>query len=262
MEPLRQWWTGQARQTRVAVIGGAAALVVLAVLGASLLIGGGSDDPAVSIAPSNTSTVDPSAPGPTHTAEPLPTEDPDLPTLEALREFVKEAGDPPNANIGRFKIPRIGVDAPIGERVVGSDLSLQFLNPYGPADVSWYNFDVDPRYGGDIGEGDNAIFAAHVDYAALVPFAQINYRGPGVFRDINLLNPGDLIEITMHGKTVRYKVAWKRQVTEAEGDWATLFSADVPEGNAITLVTCSGDFNTVTREYDSRTVIRGEEVKE
>src|SRR4051794_2504432 len=116
MEPLRRWWTGQARETRIAVIGGAAALVVLAVLGASLLMGGGGDDPAVSVAPSNPSTTAPKAPGPTPPAEPLPTEDPDLPTLEALKEFVKEAGDPPNANIGRFKVPRIGVDAPIGER--------------------------------------------------------------------------------------------------------------------------------------------------
>lgn len=257
MEPLRQWWSRQARGTRLAVVGGGVAIVVLVVAGLGLTMGGGDDEPGVTVSEPG-STIDPSAPGPTHTAEPLPTEDPDLPTLEALREFVKEAGDPPNANIGRFKIPRIGVDAPIGERIVGSDLSLQYLNPYGPADVSWYNFEVDPRFGGDIGEGENPIFAGHVDYAALVPFAQINYRGPGVFRDINLLNPGDVIEVTMHGKTVRYKVTWKRQIAESEGDWGSIFSADVPEGDAITLITCSGDFNPVTREYESRTVIRGQ----
>jgi sortase (surface protein transpeptidase) len=145
--------------------------------------------------------------------------------------------------------------------VVGSDLSLQYMNPYGPADVTCYNFNVDARFGGDIGNDKNAIFAAHVDYAALVPFAQANYRGAGVFRDINLLNPGDLIEVTMHGKTVRYKVIWKHQVSESDGDWGGIFSATVPEGDSITLITCSGDFNTATREYDSRTVIRGQEIK-
>lgn len=261
MQPLQLWWARQARETRIAVVGGAAAIVVLAVLGATLLTGGGEEgDSPVTVStrpPGSNSTA---APGPSSTAHPLPTEDPDLPTMSELRDFVSDYGDPPEADLGRFKIPRIGVDAAIGERVVGDDLSLQYLNPYGPADVSWYNFDVDPRYGGDIGEGKNPIFAAHVDYAALVPFAQVNYRGPGIFRDINLLNPGDVIEITMHGKTVRYEVSWRRQVKEAEGDWAALFSADVPEGDAITLITCSGDFNTETREYDSRTVIRGHAV--
>src|SRR5215210_4786358 len=108
MEPLRQWWSGQARETRIAIVGGSLALVVLLFLGFSLLVGG-EDSPAVAVSVSKTPTIDPNQPGPTHTAEPLPTEDPNLPTLEALRDFVKQAGDPPNANIGRFKIPRIGV---------------------------------------------------------------------------------------------------------------------------------------------------------
>lgn len=254
--PLGQWWSRQARETRIAAIGGALALVVLAVIGVTLLTSSGADGGGVTVSPPTSNGT--GEPGPSTTAEPLPTEDPDLPTIEELRHFVEDYGDPPQADLGRFKIPRIGVDAPIGERVVGSDLSLQYLNPYGPADVSWYNFEVDPRYGGDIGEDKNAIFAAHVDYAALVPYAQVNYSGPGIFRDINLLNPGDLIEVTMHGKTVRYEVTWRRQIEESEGDWGSIFSADVAEGDAITLVTCSGDFNPVTREYNSRTVIRAE----
>ncbi|MGE0227980.1 MAG: class F sortase [Dehalococcoidia bacterium] len=263
MMPLRQWWALQTRATRWATGAAVLALVVLVGATAVMATAGSSGDggPLVTVsAPSTSTPVGSDAPGPTHTAEPLPTEDPDLPTLETLREFVKEHGDPPSATLGRFKIPRIGVDAPIGERTVGADLNLQYLNPFGPSDVSWYNFEVDPRYGGDIDEGKNPTFAAHVDYAALVPYAQVNYRGEGVFRDINLLRAGDVIEVTMHGKTVRYEVVWKRQVPETEGDWGNIFSADVPEGDAITLITCSGDFNTVTREYDSRTVIRGQRV--
>lgn len=261
MAPLRQWWSRQPRETRIAVVGGSLAVVVLLFLGFGMVVGSGDEGPDVSVSAAGSATSTAVAePGPASTAEPLPTEDPSLPTLKAIHDFVKAYGDPPNANRGRFKIPRIGVDAPIGERIVGSDLSLQYLNPYGPADVSWYNFAVDPRYGGEIGIGKNPIFAAHVDYAALVPFAQANYRGEGIFRDINLLNPGDLIEVTMDGRTVRYKVAWRRQIPEAEGDWGGLFSANVAEGDAITLVTCSGDFNTITREYDSRTVIRGQRI--
>lgn len=263
MRPLRRWWALQARGTRTAIVGGVVTLSVLVGVAVGLASEGGTaDPPAVTVsAPSTRSAGEVNVPGPTHTAEPLPTEDPDLPTLKTLRDFVKAHGDPPSATLGRFKIPRIGVDAPIGERTVGSDLNLQYLNPFGPADVSWYNFAVDGRYGGQIGDGKNPVFAAHVDYAALVPFAQVNYRGEGVFRDINLLKAGDLIEVTMGGETVRYKVAWKRQVPEAEGDWGTIFSSNVPEGDAITLITCSGNFNTVTREYDSRTVIRGQRVE-
>ncbi len=258
MEPLQQWWSRQTRGAQLALVGTAGVIVVLVVAGLAVLAsGGGSDDdqPDVSVS-TRTRTAQPEIHG-SATAEPLPTEDPSLPTLKALRDFVRQVGDPPNANLGRFRIPRLGVDAPIGERVVGSDLNMQYLNPYGPADVSWYNFDVDPRYGGHIGEGENAIFAAHVDYAALVPFAQVNYSGPGVFRDLGLLTGGDIIEVTMDGRTVRYRVVWHRQIDEADGDWGELFSASVPEGDAITLITCSGDFNTTTREYDSRTVIRG-----
>lgn len=263
MMPLRRWWGLQTRGTRAAVVAGSLVLVTLVGIAVGLVAesGGAEDGPAVTVSAASTRPADQvNVPGPTHTAEPLPTEDPDLPTLKTLRDFVKAHGDPPTATLGRFKIPRIGVDAPIGERTVGSDLNLQYLNPFGPADVSWYNFSVDPRYGGDIGVGKNPVFAAHVDYAALVPFAQVNYRGEGVFRDINLLKAGDLIEVTMRGETVRYKVVWKRQVAEAEGDWGSIFSSNVPEGDAITLITCSGDFNTSTREYDSRTVIRGQRV--
>lgn len=263
MMPLRRWWALQTRGTRAVTVASVALLVLLVGLAAGMATVGGSGDdgPLVTVSAPPTSTGDASnVPGPTHTAEPLPTEDPDLPTLKTLRDFVKAHGDPPSANIGRFKIPRIGVDAPIGERTVAADLNLQYLNPFGPSDVSWYNFAVDQRYGGDIGQGKNPVFAAHVDYAALVPYAQVNYRGEGVFRDINLLRAGDIIEVTMHGETARYQVVWKRQVPESEGDWGNIFSSNVPEGDAITLITCSGDFNTVTREYDSRTVIRGQRV--
>lgn len=264
MGPLRRWWALQTRGTRAATVASVVVLLLLVGLAAGMASSSesGDDGPAVTVSAPPTRTVDAAnVPGPTHTAEPLPTEDPDLPTLKTLRDFVKAHGDPPTANLGRFKIPRIGVDAPIGERTVGADLNLQYLNPFGPSDVSWYNFAVDSRYGGDIGQGKNPVFAAHVDYAALVPYAQVNYRGEGVFRDINLLRPGDIIEVTMHGETVRYKVVWKRQVPEAEGDWGNLFSSKVPEGDAITLITCSGDFNTATREYDSRTVIRGQRIE-
>jgi LPXTG-site transpeptidase (sortase) family protein len=196
-------------------------------------------------------------PGATEDATPgveaLPTEDPDLPTLKALRDFQEEYGDPPSANRGRFRIPRIGVDAALGAREVGLDGNMPI--PEGPSDVVWYDFSAWPNYGGPPGEGRNAVFAAHVDYAAVVPYAQVNYRGPGVFRDLQLLARGDVIEVQMDGETSRYHVLWVRNFSAEESDWASLLSSDV-EGDAITLITCGGEFNFNTREYEERTIVR------
>src|SRR5262249_11522088 len=144
----------------------------------------------------------------------------------------------------------------IGENEVGANLDLGSLYPYGPSDVSWYNFDVDPRFGGKPGGGHNAIYAAHVDYAYAVHYANADYSGPGVFRDIGMLKPGDAIEVDQGGDRFCYSVVWTRVVSDANGNWGELFSANVPEGDAITLVSCTGDFNPTTRDYDSRTIVR------
>jgi len=64
-----------------------------------------------------------------------------------------------------------------------------------------------------------------------------------------------VIEITMNGRTLSFTVVWKKKVPE-DGDWASVYSARVPEGDAITLISCAGNFDAVTREYDARTVIR------
>ncbi len=190
---------------------------------------------------------------PVETPAALPTEDPDLPTLKVLRDFKKEYGDPPSANRGRFRIPRIGVDAAIGTRTVGLDGNMGI--PEGPADVVWYDFSQWPNYGGFPGKDQNAVFAAHVDFAAVVPYAQVNYRGPGAFRDLRLLARGDVIEVTMDGQTSRYNVLWVRNYSADESDWARLFGSKV-EGDAITLITCGGNFNFTTREYEERTIVR------
>jgi sortase (surface protein transpeptidase) len=140
---------------------------------------------------------------------------------------------------------------------VGRDLDLSNLNPYGPTDVTWYNFTVDARYGGAPGVGENAILSGHVDYDYAVHYAhEAHYRGAGVFAGIDMLGPNDAIEITMNGTTTRYGVVWKKQVPQASSEWSAIFATKVEEGDAITLITCSGDFNPATLEYDQRTVVR------
>jgi sortase (surface protein transpeptidase) len=174
--------------------------------------------------------------------------------LSTLNAFAETYGYPVQANLGHIRIPRIGVDAPIAARTVAPDLQLSHLNPYGPADVTWYNFST-PGYGGEPGTDTNAVFAGHVDYAYHVAYADAYYQGAGVFAGVESLEPNDAIEISMYGATTRYAVVWKKEVSEAF-DWGSLYAAKQPEGDSITLISCTGEFDPATQEYGSRTVVR------
>lgn len=174
-----------------------------------------------------------------------------LHTLEALRQ---RYGDPPGANAGRMKIPAINVDAPIGSRSVAKDGVLH--DPIGPSDVVWYNFAALPKYGGVPGTGRNAVFAGHVDRTGHLDYAGVEYSGPGIFFWLDRLHEGDIIEVTMRGKTLRYAVDWAREVPATDNkEWERILGADVG-ADAITLITCGGDFDRAKQEYASRLVVR------
>lgn len=178
-------------------------------------------------------------------------EDKTVHTLEALRQ---KYGDPPNANAGRLRIPAINVDAPISSHPVAADGQLQ--DPIGPSDVAWYDFSKLPGFGGTPGGGENAVFAAHVDRAGHLDYAGVDYNGPGIFFWLDRLNAGDVIEVTMRGRTLRYAVTWAREVPATDPDeWEDLLASDVDD-ESITLVTCGGDFDRATQEYASRLVVR------
>ncbi|HEY8490239.1 MAG TPA: class F sortase [Dehalococcoidia bacterium] len=141
-----------------------------------------------------------------------------------------------------LRIPVIGVDAPVVEKGLRADLVME--SPDGPWEVAWYRFTARP------GEGGNAVFSGHVDYVGV---------GPAVFWELGLLAPGDVVEVDLaDGRTLRYQV-----VAIAVYDEAT---APVPEiigptaREAVTLITCAGNFNRRTGRYDQRLVVRAERV--
>ena len=179
--------------------------------------------------------------------------DPDAPTVRSLEDLRERYGDPPDALYGRIRIPAIDVDAPLTRRTV--DVDGRMADPSGPADVAWYDFEGWPELGGEPGAGGNAVFAGHVDRNAYVEYAGVNYFGPGIFFGLRRLDEGDTIEVTYRGKTVRYEVAWRRDLSPSSGNWNEIFSADV-ETDSITLVTCGGEFDARTQEYRRRTVVR------
>lgn len=288
MSTIGRWWSESSVAARIVVVVTVLAAVELVVLGGGLLFGGGGGDGGdgdavvVATAPAATATVGPATPTATATVTgtatatstataPAGTSTPEAtatataaataeptpdgpPTVRTLTELAEGYGDAPNTSLGRFRIPALGVDAPLGARVV-STADGKMSNPSGPGDVVWYDFSDWTGFGGAPGEGRNAIFSGHVDYAAYVWYAGVNYRGRGIFFDLRLLSPGDVIEVEMNGETVRYAVEWRQQIAASGDGWGDILSDDV-ERESITLITCGGDFNYATRQYADRTVVR------
>lgn len=210
-----------------------------------------------------TPTPSPSATA-TEAVEPVPTPkvtpgpNPGRAPFRNLEEFLKEYDYPKDANFARLKIPAISVDARVASRAVGRDGVMP--DPSGPADVIWYDLGGWPGLGGKPGEGGNAIFSGHVDYDYVIPYAGVPYRGQGVFSKISALSNGDLVEVEYGGKNLRYQVVSRRQYNAGSGvDWTSIWSSKVPK-DTITLYTCGGAFDTITKEYSDRIVVRAERV--
>lgn len=238
---------------RVALISTLVALVALVVLagacrGKSEIVvhpGGSATAPTAAVA---TGT-----PGATETATPFATGQPSQ-VVTNVKDLVAKFGYPPGTNFAQMRIPAIGVDARVGARTVGRDAIMPA--PGGPADVVWYDMALWSGLGGSPGGGQNAVFSGHVDYADPVPYANVSYRGQGVFSQLRLLSQGDIIEIDYRGQTLRYRVASRQQLTAGgQTDWSTIWSSNTAV-DSITLYTCGGAFNFQTREYEDRIVVR------
>lgn len=134
-------------------------------------------------------------------------------------------------------IPALGINAswlPLGMLADG----LTMDSPPGPTDLGWYAFTGQP--GGD----SNAVFAGHVDW----------YTGQlALFRGIHTLKQGDDVIVSRDdGRQRDYKVVSLSFPTQDADATPIIAATDVP---TITLITCTGDFNPVTHEYDTRLVV-------
>ena len=275
MRQLRHWWAEQSRNTRVALFGAVGVLVVGGVLGAALALSSGGGEPGegpvgVSVSAAGAvgaeataggsgssegaavSTVPPIDDTPENLAS-LRT-DPRLPTVNNIRDLHSRYGQPPDAKFGRFRIPTLGVDAPLGGRVVGNDGYMK--GPAGPSDVVWYDFSRYPELGGLPGTGGNAVFSGHVDYAARIPYANVNFRGEGVFFSLGLLSQGDQVEVEWFGRTYKYQVTSRRTMPANGTNWNEVLSKNANDGDSITLITCAGQFDERAMEYSDRMVVR------
>jgi hypothetical protein len=185
------------------------------------------------------------------------------PTLEAAAAETEVAASPtPEPKLpgdgDHVVIQKIGVNAPISLKAVGAD--GQMPNPNGPDDIAFYNFDQNlwPGLGGRPGSGGNVILAGHVDWG-------VQHSGLGcknntvkppceaVLWDLTKLANGDVIEIDVGDQAYKYQINGSKSYSASYTGWNDLLSGHGQE--SLTIVTCSGDFNPATHEYNSRLVV-------
>ncbi|HEX5141817.1 MAG TPA: class F sortase [Dehalococcoidia bacterium] len=229
------------------VIGGLLALVVIGIIFVAVALGGGGGDDNKSASASPTSshagllTAEPTVEATIDLTQPTP-------TAPAQNLTAVGAGD-------RLIIDKFGVNAPLTYRQVGLDGVMP--NPAGPDDVAYYDFSAWPGKGGAPGLGGNSVFAGHVDSGSK---ACANGTKPppceAVLWDLNGLKVGDEIKVQIGGQTYTYSVVSNAPVNAASGPWDQIVSSTSTE--SITIITCGGDFNRETHEYNNRQVLRAE----
>jgi sortase A len=153
-------------------------------------------------------------------------------TALAVRAASIKIVDPTPA---RLLIPAISVDATIESR--GLDSQRNLATPADFRHVAWYNLGPRP------GEPGNAVLNGHVNW----------WTGDAVFTHLARLNAGDDIHVVrVDGRVVNFKVTSKH-IVDANARIASLF---VPSSNStITLITCSGEWNPLTRSDTQRLLV-------
>jgi hypothetical protein len=203
----------------------------VAVLLAAIAVGiaGCSGQPAAVVTPSvpTTSQVEPSTPGSTLPAVPVPASTP----------VARAAGLGRSVPI-RLQVGAIGVDSALMSLGLRADGTMQV--PTGGFPAGWYNGGPTP------GEVGPAIIAGHVDM-----------NGPGVFFRLHELKPGDRVVVTRSdGSKPVFRVT---RVTMFPKD---KFPTQLVYGNTskpvVRLITCGGSFNSRTGHYEDNIIAFGD----
>ncbi len=163
--------------------------------------------------------------------------------LAATRVATPEAEPEPVEGVApvALQVPSVGVDAPIE---LGAVVDGVMMDPSGAWVVSWY----EPL--GKVGEGGNVVMAGHVDYWNV---------GPAVFWDVRYLPAGEIIRVVGEdGKNYEYAVQWTQSYL-ADQLTPEVIQNDIVGDTGeetLTLITCGGEFDPATGEYNERWVVR------
>ena len=142
-----------------------------------------------------------------------------------------------------LQVEVIGVDAPVEILETVGGVMQQ---PSDEAHVAWY------KETARLGEVGNLLLAGHINWWG-VPEA--------VFFNLGTLKEHDQVVLRDEADTAyRYAVEWVRQESNLEPPKEEVLGMTGYE--AVTMMTCSGEWNAEISEYDARTVVRARRVTE
>jgi LPXTG-site transpeptidase (sortase) family protein len=232
------------RNARIATAISVLAVVALVAVGVALAMSGGGNGTETAAVPTSTPRPSPSpSPVPSSTPVPSPTIPPVVP------------GNNPD---DRLVIEKANVDAPITLKAVPAN-GGPLPSPNGADDVVYYDFAGFPGLGGYPGAGGTIVISGHVDYG--IGYCHNGTLPPpctAVFWDLSKLENGDIIEIHLSNGVHRYKVTGSDNIgADDQEKWNDVWKS--AEGTErVVLITCGGDFNRDTHEYDKRHVVYAE----
>ncbi len=144
-------------------------------------------------------------------------------------------------------VPNAGVNAPVETGTVTPEGVM--LDPSGPWVITWYDAIAAP------GQNRNVVMAAHLDWWEI---------GEAVFWHVPSLPAGDLVSLYMDdGTQYDYAIEWSRLYNVATELTPEVIQTEIVNHTgyeALTIVTCGGEFNPATSEYYSRIVVRANAV--
>jgi LPXTG-site transpeptidase (sortase) family protein len=237
------------RRTRLLVTLGAAIAVLAAAAILAFSLASGSEQPAKptvsQMASGESAGLLSAGPAADASISPGDVAGPTVAGTAAAAPFSAARGD-------RLRIPKLGVDAALAVKVVGRD--GQMPNPDTPDEVAWYDFSGWPGLGGVPGVSGNSVFSGHVDSGRL-PCKNGAVPPPcrAIFWDLRKLEQGDEVVVQVGGQSLRYVVEWNRVMNAAAAPWDEIVAATAQQ--SLTLITCSGNFDSASRQYDMRQVV-------
>lgn len=164
---------------------------------------------------------------------PAPAAVPDVPTVDAA------PANQPVAAAGpvRVRVDPLALDMAVEAASLDATGSMALAE--NPDVASWYRFGPAP------GAEGATVIAAHVDSLryGLGPFAKLATAAPGTV----------VVITTADGVDHRYAVDSVQSTVKSEVAWGTIFDRTGPP--RLTLVTCGGEFNYTTRQYQSNTIV-------
>jgi hypothetical protein len=187
------------------------------------------------------------AAGPTSTESPAttapPATAPSVPEIGVRSGRLEDLPAPGPAPVG-IRVDGVGIDAPVVEMGIeeGDEGGSAVAVPEDVAVAGWY------KYGPRPGEPGSAVVTAHVDSAA---------QGAGAFFPLRDAEEGSVVTVSYaDGSEAAFEIVGRRTYPKSTLPVEELFTRTGDP--VLTLITCGGAFDPVTRHYEENVVVFAE----